>query len=186
MGEYDVAADFLTSSLFRFRMHKWLGDKALEQLDLEDLRWRPDAESNSIAIIVKHLRGNMLSRWTDFLTTDGEKPTRDRDGEFIDDNAGREEILRRWEEGWHCLLASLDNLNAEDLAGFVTVRGERMSVVDAILRQLGHVAYHVGQILWIGKARKGTAWKTLSVPRGKSKDFKLIRELSEFYRTRPA
>ena len=154
-----------------FRYYKKLGDRAMAQVADEDLLWAPDEESNSIAIIVKHMWGNMLSRWTDFLTSDGEKPTRDRDSEFEDPPATREAIMRLWDEGWACLFGALEPLDDSYLAQSVLIRGEAHSVMQAINRQLCHYAYHVGQIVLLARQRRKGEWKTLSVPRGKSAEF---------------
>jgi hypothetical protein len=156
--------------LFELRRTKRLGDGVFAQIEEADWSWRPDAEANSIAIIVQHLHGNMLSRWTDFLTTDGEKPTRDRDGEFEPKDLPPKELRARWEEGWRVCLGAIEPLADADLARTVKIRGEPLSVLDAILRQLSHYAYHVGQIAWIARARRGAAWKSLTIPKGKSKD----------------
>lgn len=167
-----IPEEFLRSALHRFEMYKSLGRKAIDQLDDEDIVWVMDEESNSIATIVKHMNGNMLSRWTDFLTTDGEKPTRQRDAEF-ETTAGttRESVLSLWEEGWSLLLATISSLGPDDLQKKITIRGKSHSVIDAIQRQLPHTAYHVGQIVWIAKARKGSSWNSLSIARGQSKSY---------------
>jgi len=167
-----VADIFLSSIQSRFRWIKILGDRSLAQISDEDFRWQPEEESNSIAMIVRHLRGNMLSRWTDFLTSDGEKPTRHRDTEFEGvDSLSVEEGVRLWDEGWDCLLAAIDSLGPDDLTKEVLLRGEGLPVIDAIERQYAHAAMHVGQIIWVAKHRKGSDWKTLSIPRGKSEEF---------------
>lgn len=158
------------SLLFELRRTKRLGERALAQLEDADWRWCPDAEANSIAIIVQHLHGNMISRWTDFLTTDGEKPSRDRDGEFEPQELLPKDLLARWEEGWRVCLGAIEPLSDADLARTVKIRGEPLSVLDAILRQVSHYAYHVGQIVWIARARRGAAWKSLSIPKGKSRE----------------
>lgn len=164
---------YLESIRARFHAMKRLGQGALDQLNDADLNWQANEECNSIAIIVKHLRGNMLSRWTDALTTDGEKPDRKRDTEFITDDRGvdRETLMGWWEEGWQCLLAAMDSFEPEDLPKTITIRSEPHSLLDAINRQFFHVSYHVGQIVQIAKERKGTDWKTLSLPRGQSEAY---------------
>jgi len=154
-----------------FRAVKTMGEGALAQLSLEELQRIPAPEMNSIAIIVKHLHGNMLSRWTDFLTTDGEKPGRDRDAEFEPSATTREEILRQWEEGWGCVLKALDALTPGDLIRTVTIRGQPHSVTEAVHRQLQHYSYHIGQIVLLARMSRGTQWKTLSIARGKSKEY---------------
>jgi hypothetical protein len=151
---------------------KALAEKAMAQIDEADLLWEPAPRVNSVAVQVQHLHGNMLSRWTDFLTTDGEKPTRERDAEFIPDASWtREELTAVWEEGWQCLFSALDALAPDDLLKQVTIRGEAMSALDAIERQMSHYAYHVGQIVYIGKIRKGKDWKYLSIPPGESRKY---------------
>ena len=156
---------------FELRRTKRLGDGALAQLDEADWRWRPDEEANSIAIIVQHMHGNMLSRWTDFLTADGEKATRDRDGEFELQGHAPKELLARWEEGWRVCFAAVEPLGEADLARTVRIRGEPLSVLDAILRQVSHYAYHVGQIVFLARSRRGAAWKSLSIPKVQSRQF---------------
>lgn len=168
----DPAIEFLDSARFHFRLYKRMGEGALKQLRIEDLYWQPNPETNSAQIIVQHLHGNMLSRWTDFLTTDGEKETRRRDAEF---EAGarlpRERIKLLWDEGWECLLAAVDALSPDELTKDVQIRGQKLSAIEAINRQMTHVAYHVGQLVQIGKERLGADWKTLSIPRGASAEF---------------
>jgi hypothetical protein len=159
----------IESLLFELRRTKRLGDGALDQLDEADWRYSPDEDANSIAILVQHLRGNMLSRWTDFLATDGEKPTRDRDGEFEPQGTTVAELRAQWEEGWRVCLGAVGALCDKDLARTVRIRGEPLSVVDAILRQISHYAYHVGQIVTLARSRRGAAWKSLSIPKGQSR-----------------
>ena len=168
-----VGAAYLESVLFRFRGAKALGDKALAQLSAADLVWAPGAESNSIAVIVQHLHGNMMSRWTDFLASDGDKPWRDRDGEFVEPGTvDCDGLMRKWEEGWACLLNAIASLKPDDLLSNVTIRGESMGALDAINRQLAHVPYHVGQIVYLARMRKGAAWQTLSIARGESRNYR--------------
>ncbi|MFT9816072.1 DUF1572 family protein [Lysinibacillus sp. NPDC056185] len=155
----------------RFKSVKEQGDKTLIQLDHEQLHWAFNEESNSIAVIVKHVSGNMISRWTDFLTTDGEKAMRNRDGEFTDSLQTKEEVMMVWEKGWQVFLDALQGLTEADLQGFVTIRGERHSVIDAIERQMSHYSQHVGQIVYIAKQLKGSDWETLSIPKGQSQAF---------------
>lgn len=149
-----------------FRSQKALGDGALRQLEDGDVIVRPDPGSNSVAVIVKHLRGNMLSRWTDFLHSDGEKPERDRDGEFEVDTATAADVVRWWEEAWEVALRELDALREQDLAAHVRIRGEDHNVPAALLRQLTHTAQHVGQIVLLAKHARGEHWRTLSIPKG--------------------
>lgn len=172
-----VRADFLAQSIAVFRMYKDLGDKAMAQLASDDELFHVlDPESNSVAIIVKHLRGNMRSRWTDFLTTDGEKADRHRDEEFISrEGVGRGEVLAWWEEGWGHVFAALESLREDDLARTVTIRGEPHTVVQAIQRQIAHYASHVGQIVFLCKHLRSSEWRTLSIPRGRSEEYNRLR-----------
>jgi hypothetical protein len=163
--------DFLMLTLERFEQLRDQGSKTLEQLTDADIHWSPDPESNSIAIIVQHLHGNMLSRFTDFLTSDGEKPNRHRDEEFIEKELSLDDIKKRWNAGWDCVFLALRPLTETDLTKEIFIRNESHSVMEAVLRQLSHYAYHVGQIVYLGKHRKGNAWKTLSIPRGQSGQF---------------
>ena len=162
--------DFIESTRKQFEYYKLLGDKTMQQLSDEQLFWSYNEESNSIATIVKHLWGNMLSRWTDFLTTDGEKESHNRDAEFINDATTRQEVLEQWEEGWTCLFQALDALSSDDLTRIIYIRNQGHTVTEAIHRQLAHYPYHVGQLVFIGKML-ATQWTSLSVPRGKSSDF---------------
>ncbi|WP_028525311.1 DUF1572 family protein [Runella limosa] len=162
--------DFIESARKQFEYYKMLGDKAMQQLSDEQLFWSFNEESNSIATIVKHLWGNMLSRWTNFLTTDGEKATRNRDFEFVNDATTRQEVLQRWEEGWACLFQALDSLSVEDLSHIVYIRNQGHTVTEAINRQLAHYPYHVGQMVFIGKML-ASQWTSLSVPRGQSVNY---------------
>lgn len=154
-----------------FRQSKKLADGAIAQVAEADLARTLDPEMNSIAIVMKHMAGNMLSRWTDFLTTDGEKPNRNRDDEFENPPATRAELLAYWERGWDCLFDALDLLTDADLARTITIRGEAHSVMQAINRQVAHYSYHIGQIVLLAKHFKSEDWKSLSVPRGKSEEF---------------
>jgi|SRR5919198_1520027 hypothetical protein len=161
MGE-----EFLRSAVSRFQELKRLGDRALDRVDESDLRFAPDPESNSIAILVQHLAGNMISRWTDFLTTDGEKPDRNRDGEFVlASGSSREKTLALWERGWARLFDTLAALSPADLGRQVTIREQPLSVLDAIHRQLTHYGQHVGQIVYLAKHRKWQGWESLSLPK---------------------
>lgn len=163
---------FLQDVRIQARKLKELADKAISQVGDEDLTVVLDPESNSIAIIVQHLAGNLRSRWTDFLTSDGEKPDRDRDAEFeAHDNAGRAALLAAWDDGWSCLFSALDALTAEDLGKTITIRSEPHSVVQAVNRGLTHAAYHVGQIVLLAKHFASSDWKTLSIPRKQSRQF---------------
>lgn len=158
----------LQDILLTFRRQKDLAERALAQIDDDDFFRTIDAESNSIAIIVKHVGGNLKSRWTDFLTTDGEKPDRDRDGEFIVREHGRSVVMETWESGWSTLFATFSLLRPDDLVATVRVRGESMVAVAAMNRALAHIAQHVGQIVLLAKHYRSSDWKTLSIPRGQS------------------
>ena len=162
---------YIEDSLAIFRQYKQLGERAMAQVGDEQLFAVLDEEANSIAIIVKHMTGNMRSRWTDFLTSDGEKPTRNRDSEFVDPPATREALLRDWEQGWACLFAALEPLTDAHLTRTVTIRGEAHSVMQAINRQLAHYPMHVGQIILLAKHYAGAGWQTLSVARNRSAEF---------------
>lgn len=155
----------------RFQYYKSLGDRTFAQLSEEQMFWQYNEESNSIAVIVKHIAGNMLSRWTDFLTEDGEKDWRNRDEEFINVLMTKSEILESWEKGWNCLFGALDQINEENIHATVYIRCEAHSVLDAVLRQLAHYPYHIGQIIYIAKMVKNGDWNTLSVARNKSQAF---------------
>jgi hypothetical protein len=162
---------YLEDSVELFRYCKKQAERAMAQVADEQLFATIDAEANSIAIIVKHMAGNMRSRWTDFLTSDGEKPTRDRDSEFEDPAPTREALLREWEDGWARLFGALEPLTDEDLERTVTIRGEAHSVMQAINRQVAHYSNHVGQIVLLAKHFAGDQWQTLTIPRKKSADF---------------
>ncbi len=162
---------FLKDSIKRFRYYKELGDKTFEQLEEADLFYQPSSESNSIAVIVQHMYGNMLSRWTNFLTEDGEKEWRKRDAEFAIMKCTKQDLLSFWNDGWKCMFDTLETLTPGDLTKTVTIRTEPLTVYDAILRQLAHYPYHVGQIVYLGRLVKNEQWKSLSVPKGKSIDY---------------
>ena len=162
---------YLESVIATLDFWKTKGDRAIAQLNYDELHWTPNSESNSVAIIVKHMSGNMFSRWTDFLTTDGEKPTRDRDQEFEGGYSSKEALLEAWESGWNTCFTALVNLTEDDLLKTVYLRGEPRSALQAIQSEIAHYANHIGQILYIGKQIKNEKWTCLSIPRGKSKEF---------------
>lgn len=166
-----ITDDYLNSVRKQFEYYKQLGDKTFAQLKDEHLFWAFNEDSNSIAVIVKHLSGNMLSRWTDFLTTDGEKEWRNRDSEFEDSITTRKDLVDQWNEGWKCFLDVLNALKTEDLDKIIYIRNQGHSVMEAINRQLAHYPYHVGQIVFIGKMLAENGWNSLSIPKGKSQDF---------------
>ena len=163
-----VANDFLRASLKRFREYKSLGEKTFAQLTEAEMHTAPNASSNSIAVIIRHMHGNMVSRWTNFLTEDGEKPSRRRDAEFEEAPASKQALLELWEEGWGVLLHSVESLEAANLAQTITIRSAPLTVVDAILRQLAHYSYHVGQIVYLGRWMRENEWQSLSIPKGAS------------------
>ncbi len=159
---------FLPSLIKQFEYYKSLGEKTFDQLSDDQLFWQAHRESNSIGVIVKHLWGNMLSRWTDFLVSDGEKEWRDREAEFDADITTRTELLKKWNEGWNCLLDAPGSLEEGNLNQTIYIRNQEHSVEEAIYRQLAHYAYHVGQIVFIGRQQCGDDWQSLSIPRGGS------------------
>jgi len=161
----DIGTAFLESAIKRFREYKTLGDKTFAQLSGKDLFFQPNEASNSIAIIIQHLHGNMLSRWTNFLSEDGEKDWRHRDEEFEGQDLSSEQLIQQWEEGWMLLLKTLESLTAEDLLKQVTIRQQPLTVIDAINRQLAHYSTHVGQIVYLGKWIRGNQWTSLSIPK---------------------
>ncbi len=171
MPSSDLNLEIVASLAKVFRNNKEWADKAIAQVSDDKLRQPLDANTNSIAVIMKHVAGNLLSRWTDFLTTDGEKPWRDRDDEFVDSFNSRDEVLAYWEKGWDCLFATLESLDTDDLAKIVTIRGEPHSVPLAMHRSLAHCGYHVGQIILIARVLADDQWDTITVPRGKSAEF---------------
>ena len=162
---------YLNSIKKRFQTYRKLGDDTFAQLNDEALFWQYNAESNSIAIIVQHIAGNMLSRWTDLLTSDGEKDWRKRDDEFDNTITTRNQLLHKWNEGWDCLFNALNSLSEADLDKTIYIRNEPHTVLDAINRQLAHYPYHVGQIVFIGKMITGEKWHSLSIPKGRSETF---------------
>jgi uncharacterized damage-inducible protein DinB len=162
---------YLRDSISLWRYYKQLAERAMAQCPDAGLFAALDSESNSIAVVVKHLTGNMRSRWTDFLTTDGEKPDRDRDTEFESPPASRADLLALWEQGWQRLFAALEPLSDADLTKTVAIRGEPHSVMQAINRQMAHYAYHVGQIVCLAKHFGSDEWKALTIPRGRSRAF---------------
>jgi hypothetical protein len=167
----DIAAEFLSAAVNAFEANKRMADRAVAQVPDDKLSVALDVETNSIAVIMKHVAGNLLSRWTDFLTTDGEKPWRNRDGEFVDTFGSRAEILEFWERGWACLLQTLKSLTPDDLGKTIFIRGEPHSVPLALERSLGHSCYHIGQIVQVARIHAGDRWQTLTIPRGQSEEF---------------
>ena len=171
----DIAAQYLAEAHRQMRGHKRLAESAMAQLKDHELFLTLDPESNSIAVIVQHMAGNMRSRFTDFLTTDGEKPERNRDREFeLDSSITRADLTTWWEDGWARVFAAIEALKPEDITRTVTIRGEPHTLLQAINRQVAHYAYHTGQIVFLAKHIRSDKWKTLSIPRGKSEDYKTV------------
>lgn len=166
-----IGENYISIIKKRFQSVKDLGNKTIQRLSADELNWAYNEESNSVAVIIRHMSGNMVSRWTDFLTADGEKSYRNRDEEFSPAVASKEELLKIWESGWQVLFSALGSLNEQDLLKNIYIRGESHLVIDAIERQMAHYAYHVGQIVYIGKLLKNDQWESLSIPRGKSEEY---------------
>ncbi|MFD1991044.1 DUF1572 family protein [Paenibacillus nicotianae] len=164
----DIYTNILSSTRKQFLYYKTLGDKAMAQLEENQLFMIPNEESNSIAMIVKHLWGNMLSRWTEIFTTDGEKEWRNRDAEFENDLVTAADVISKWEEGWQCLFNTLDQVKPQQLEQIIYIRNEGHTLLEAINRQLAHYPYHVGQIVYIAKMLKTSEWTSLSIPRKSS------------------
>jgi Protein of unknown function (DUF1572) len=166
-----MSANFLDSIKRQFLYYKDLGEKAIEQTPEDKLVWQFNQESNSIATIVKHLSGNMISRWTDFLTTDGEKEWRNRDGEFENDIRTKAQVLEVWNKGWDRFFSTINSLTTDDLSKIIYIRNQGHTVMEAINRQLAHYPYHVGQIVFVAKMIANENWESLSIPRNKSQDY---------------
>jgi len=171
MSSDDIVKDYISDSITSFRAYKKMADKAIAQVNDDELFVTIDDESNSIAIVMKHMAGNMLSRWTDFLTTDGEKPTRNRDMEFVIESRDKDELIDYWERGWNALFTAVEPLQLDDFEKTVSIRGEEHTIVKAINRQLTHYAYHIGQIVFLAKHFRSSEWKSLSIPKNKSAAF---------------
>jgi len=167
----NLGIEYLETVITRLKYYKDLGEKTFEQLEEKDFHFQPNSESNSIAIIIQHLAGNMLSRFTNLLTEDGEKEWRQRDDEFEVHSFTRNQLLEMWDRGWDCCFSSIDSLSSDDLLKTIYIRKEPMSVIDAINRQLAHYSYHIGQIVYIGRLIKDKTWKSLSIPRGQSQQY---------------
>jgi hypothetical protein len=166
-----ASSNFLSSTRKLFAYYKSLGDKALEQVADEDINWKPNEVSNSLALIVHHMSGNMLSRFTDFLTSDGEKPWRDREAEFEVGYADKDEMLKAWNSGWQKVFDTIDALSEDDLDRIIYIRNEGHSVMEALQRQLAHYPHHVGQIVYLAKMIRNASWKVLSIPKGGSSSY---------------
>jgi hypothetical protein len=166
-----INANYIESARKEFAYYKQLGERTMAQVPDNQLNWQFNPDTNSIATIVKHLSGNMLSRWTDFLTSDGEKSWRKRDDEFENDLNSREEIMKSWEEGWNVLFVALETITPDDLGRTVYIRNMGHTVIEAVNRQIAHYAYHVGQIVHIGKMIQADKWQSLSIPKGQSTNY---------------
>ena len=163
----NIGSEYVTTVIQRFTDGKETAEKALDQLTEDELFWVPNEESNSIAVIIKHMSGNMVSRWTDFLTTDGEKPDRNRDQEFVEDIQSKEKVMELWELGWNTLFTALKSLKEDQLLKTIYIRNKPHSVIEAIERQMYHYSYHIGQIVYAAKILKADNWSTLTIPRKK-------------------
>ena len=166
-----LSSEFLAGAIKLFKYYKKLGEGAMDQLNDHEILIRPNEASNNIALIVHHLSGNMLSRWTDFLTSDGEKPWRNREAEFDEGYPDKKTMIDAWNKGWECLLNALESLKPEDLSKVIYIRNEGQSVLEAIQRQLAHYPHHVAQIIYQAKAIKGDNFRSLSIPKGKSDSY---------------
>jgi len=164
----NIGEEYLITTIKRLKYYKLLGDQTFEQLEEKDFHWQPSSVSNSIAVVIQHIVGNMLSRWTNFLTEDGEKEWRQRDDEFEVHNYSKQQLIDLWNKGWKCFLDTLESLSANDLLKTIYVRKESLTAIDAINRQLAHYPYHIGQIVYIGRMIKNENWKNLSIPKGTS------------------
>ncbi|MBL7696959.1 MAG: DUF1572 family protein [Chitinophagaceae bacterium] len=165
-----MSSNFIDSSIKQFKYYKWLAERAIEQVSDEQLNQQYNSQSNSIAMIMRHMSGNMLSRFTNFLTEDGEKPWRNRDAEFETGSSSRSDLIEEWERAWQCLFTSIENLQNNDLEKLVYIRNQGHTVMEAIQRQLAHYPYHVGQIVFLAKMQ-AQHWKSLSIARGQSNDY---------------
>jgi hypothetical protein len=174
-----LGKEYLSTVIKRLKYYKELGEKTFEQLDDKDIHLLPTTESNSIAIIVQHLAGNMLSRFTNFLTEDGEKEWRQRDDEFQVHNYSKQQMIDIWHNGWECCFHALESLTENDLLTIIYIRKEPLTVVDAINRQLAHYPYHIGQIVYIGRMIKDKNWKNLSIPKGQSLQYNAGNQLKD-------
>jgi len=174
-----IAKEYLSTSLRRLKYYKELGDKTFEQLNEWDFHYQPNEESNSIAIIIQHMAGNMLSRWTNFLTEDGEKEWRRRDEEFEIKQYNKQQLIELWEAGWNCFFNTLAKLKKKELKKTVHIRNEPLTVIDAVNRQLAHYPYHIGQIIFLAKIIKNKNWQNLSIPKGGSQAYNQSDEIKD-------
>ena len=174
-----IGKDYLETAIRRLKYYKDLGDKTFVQLNEWDFHYQPNDESNSIATIIQHMTGNMLSRWTNFLTEDGEKEWRKRDEEFEIHQYTKQELIELWEKGWTCFLGTVSALKKKDLKKTITIRQEELTVIDAINRQLAHYPYHIGQIIFLAKIIKNKSWQNLSIPKGNSQAYNQSDEVKD-------
>lgn len=174
-----IEKEYLDSAVRRLKYYKDLGDKTFEQLEDADFHYQPNSSSNSIAVILQHMAGNMLSRWTNFLTEDGEKEWRQRDDEFEIHNYNKQQLIELWEKGWACFFAAIKPLTIKELLQIITIRNEPLTVTDAINRQLAHYPYHIGQIIFIAKMIKDKDWKNLSIAKGNSNSYNASAEFKD-------
>ena len=174
-----IGKDYLETAIRRLKYYKDLGDKTFAQLNEWDFHYQPNDESNSIATIIQHMTGNMLSRWTNFLTEDGEKEWRKRDEEFEIHQYTKQELIELWEKGWTCFLGTVSALKKKDLKKTITIRQEELTVIDAINRQLAHYPYHIGQIIFLAKIIKNKSWQNLSIPKGNSQAYNQSAEVKD-------
>ncbi|MDE0536512.1 DUF1572 family protein [Tenacibaculum sp. L6] len=163
--------EYLDNITAQFKSYKEVADKTIAQLEEKDLHWKYNEESNSIASIIIHMSENMLSRWTDFFTSDGEKDWRDRDAEFQPQNLTKEELIDHWEKGWNCLFSALNSLNEKNFNHPIVIRNKQVKLIESIMRQIAHFPYHIGQIAYVGKMILNDKWQTASIAKGKSKEF---------------
>ena len=176
----NTGIEFLQSAKKRFKEYKGLADKTFDQLNDDEMIWKPNEASNSIAVIIKHMHGNMLSRWTNFLTEDGEKEWRKRDDEFEEETISKQQLLGLWEEGWNVFLDTLESLKEQDLLKTITIRNQPLLVIDAVNRQMAHYSSHVGQIIYIGRLIKADQWETLSIPKKGPEQFNQVMKSSKY------
>ena len=175
-----IGTEYLQTVIRRVKYYKELGDKTFEQLNSDaEFHYQPNEESNSIAVIIQHMTGNMLSRWTNFLTEDGEKEWRQRDDEFTVHHYTKTQLLEIWEKGWRCFLGALESLQEEDLLKTIHIRQEKLSAIDAINRQLAHYPYHIGQIVYLGRMVRDQEWKNLSIPKGHSQQYNTGQDIKD-------
>ena len=166
-----VGEEFIETAIRRLQYYKELGEKTFSRLEEKDFHWQPSSESNSIAVIIQHVAGNMLSRWTNFLTEDGEKDWRQRDDEFEIHTYSKQQLIEIWDKGWKCFLDALESLSENDFLKTIYIRKEPLTAVDAINRQLAHYPYHIGQMVYIGRMIRNDEWKSLSIPKGASQQY---------------